>query len=547
MGKKIKSILITRDVVFAAAWSFLFAIAQVLGNIMSRRGYLWAGWRDLAVQVVKFAALWAVSTVICVILYDLISRMGTKGCSGRRSKHKISPRMRFTGIFLLLLICWFPILLSYYPGIFAYDASAQLEQFLNHSFSNHHPLLHTLLLGSLFSLGRFGPNYNVGVLVYSVVQMAVLAGAFSYAIYKMAAWGCRKTGILLGVLFYGLWPVNGMMSVSTTKDVLFAGVFIVFVTESMEALSGKAGHAGKLRPALVLSAALCLFMRNNAVYALIPALLLILIVRKKKAWGYAAMTAGGIAIYLAGNSLLMWGLNASEVSPVESLSVPIQQMARTVLYADNLDEDLKEEVYFYIPQDILERYAPNISDAVKNQLDGQKILDEPVRFLKTWIKLGRKEPAKYMEAFLALTQGYYDINDTTHANIYGSGMASRLGYLLTNYKAMPDGYQVEHVSKLPKLEYLLEKLFSDNVCLKIPVLKYLFAPSFSWWFLLFYLGYMGSRKRYADMLWCVFPALYYVTLLLGPVCLIRYVYPLIVCLPLMWGRMGTQGDLEPEG
>lgn len=36
-----------------------------------------------------------------------------------------------------------------------------------------------------------------------------------------------------------------------------------------------------------------------------------------------------------------------------------------------------------------------------------KILEEPLRFIKLYIKLGVKYPREYIDAFAALTQGYW--------------------------------------------------------------------------------------------------------------------------------------------
>ena len=44
---------------------------------------------------------------------------------------------------------WVPVWLSIFPGAFAYDAYDQWKMVEAGSYTAHHPLLHTLLLGGL--------------------------------------------------------------------------------------------------------------------------------------------------------------------------------------------------------------------------------------------------------------------------------------------------------------------------------------------------------------------------------------------------------------
>ena len=56
------------------------------------------------------------------------------------------------------------------------------------------------------------------------------------------------------------------------------------------------------------------------------------------------------------------------------MSVPLQQMARVGYYHEgDLEESLKDNLYYYIPSNVINNYAPNISDGVKNYVDENKI------------------------------------------------------------------------------------------------------------------------------------------------------------------------------
>ena len=53
----------------------------------------------------------------------------------------------------LVLLCWLPVLIAFFPGIAAYDMDFQMYQVASGDYSTHHPLLHTLFLGMLLSAG----------------------------------------------------------------------------------------------------------------------------------------------------------------------------------------------------------------------------------------------------------------------------------------------------------------------------------------------------------------------------------------------------------
>lgn len=479
-----------------------------------------------ALEIFMFTAVTAILYQVAAVLSQWKPLVGN-GAS--------KPGGKLISDWIIIMIGWFPVLLAYYPGIFAYDASNQVMQVMSGSYSTHHPLLHTLLLGCFFKWGNNLGSNNTGILLYSIVQMAILAWAMAWAVDYMKKRGMGRGTYIILMAFYIFFPVNSMLAISTTKDVLFSAfclivmIFLMKVTDTPELWRQK----GLVLAGSVALAGMMLF-RNNALYACILFCPLFFFCLKRYWKNYLGWV--GISLILTGVISLSMGmiLRPENGSVVELLSVPLQQMARVGYYhGDELDSAVKEELYHFIPENVVERYAPNISDGVKNFVDGTSIKEESFRFLRIYVKLGLNWPREYLNAFACLTQGFWYIEDTSHAHIYGVGMESRLGYMLTNYKSMPEGYEVTHVSYFPQLEYLLEKLFSDNKYLKAPILSVLFAPAFWEWMLVGYTVIVLYKRRYDMLIPVLFLIGYQLTLLLGPVCLIRYVYPVVICVPIL--------------
>ena len=82
------------------------------------------------------------------------------------------------------------------------------------------------------------------------------------------------------------------------------------------------------------------------------------------------------------------------------------------------------------------------------------------------------------DAWLLNTCGYWYLDDTTHARIYGEGPDTHLGYLLSG---QAEGVGLASDGCLPALRALYERLFSANEYQRIPVLSLLFAPALWVW------------------------------------------------------------------
>lgn len=462
---------------------------------------------------------------------------------------------------LLIFLCWLPIFLAYYPSVFAYDAEGQLYQVIAKDYSTHHPLLHTLFLGAFFRLGGAAGSYQTGMAVHSVVQMLLMAIAFGRALSWLYEKGTPRWVRILLFLFYSLHPANSILALSTTKDVLFAALVLVctlkgyrFVSECRQGASGAAGKnptglAGAGETAVyVILAALMLLFRNNAVYAFAVSVPIVCIgLRKRKKYLDTAL----LVLVLFGISAfaLKSATYAKGGSPREMLSVPLQQMARVRVEAEEkLDPVMRQELDKYIPAEwVFAAYDPHLADPVKNRAI---VHDDPAGLVKTWVRLGLQYPTIYVDAFLDNSLGLWYLWDTSHAQVYGIGTESGFGYLSTDNRTMPAGCEIVERSFLPGLRAFMERIVSDNAYLKLPLIRLLFAPALYWWLLWLCLVTALYHKKGREALPAVFLIAYYLTLLLSPTVIVRYMYPLMVTVPvifpyiLMKGANGIQENKQ---
>lgn len=464
----------------------------------------------------------------------------------------------------VIFVCWLPVFLAYYPSVFAYDAEGQLYQVIAGDYSTHHPLLHTLFLGAFFQLGGGMGSYSAGMAVHSVVQMFLMAGAFAGALTYLYQKQTAKWMRIILLLFYGLFPTNSVLAISTTKDVLFSALVLLYTVCFYRITCDRNMQVTrKERAVCILLGVFMLLFRNNAVYAFVVSVpVLFWSMRRAEIeqnsqntdTRWDSKSAGKEYLRLSLGILLLFGVGAVSLkalthaqsgSPREMLSVPLQQMARVWVNEEDgelLEPSLRQEMEKYMPPEGgFLRYNPHLADPVKNFA---VIHDNPKGLIKTWLQLGLEYPGIYIDAFLDNSVGLWFLPDDSHARVYGIGTETGFGYLSTDNRTMPAGCEIVEHSYLPGLRAFMERIVSDNEYENLPVVKFLFAPALYWWLLYLYVIVVLYKRRYREAMPAVFLVVYYLTLLLSPTVLIRYMYPLVVTVPVILSCLTVEKEKE---
>ena len=447
---------------------------------------------------------------------------------------------------LILFLCWLPVFLAVYPGFFAYDATDELQEVLTGQYVTRHPLLHVLMLGKTVSgIQKLTGSYNIGIGVYVLVQMAGMAMLLGWTIQQLRT----RAGRVCGLLFYGLFPVIPMYVLCTSKDMPYtAGMLAVLVLLCRMQRSGhsrrgesevaaadaempKAGHfplSTASLPALAFALLVMAVFRSNGVIVLVLFLPILFFLVQKSSRKKAVLLAG---VVLGAYVLLQSGLNIvlkpESTNAMESLTVPIQQLARTWNYSPELfSEEDQETLFEILPEESLALYQPKLSDLVKAGFVTESFQNDPGKYLKLWLKIGIKAPATYLNAWLLTSYGFWypgaDIDVYNGTRCYES----------SSYFSCETEGPGRRDSKLPWLEHWYEILSWTDTVHKIPVVSLPFSPgALCWCYVLGTLFLIASgnwRKAAVFSPVC----LNLLTVLLGPTYLVRYVLIFWFALPL---------------
>lgn len=455
-----------------------------------------------------------------------------------------------------IFACWIPVFLAYYPGILAYDSYVQMGQILESAYNNHHPIIHTLLIQMFLNIGNYLGSVNLGVAMYTVTQMLALSGVMALGVSMLAKKGVGKLWLTAVVLLCGLNPANSYLAISMTKDIYFTVFVLLFVFCLL-----KFGENTKYYPiwdiVYVVATVFMILFRNNGMYAVLVCLGIYVFFafigacfgkkkrikeKRKQFWLFLIKTVMGIFIGL----FILGGLNrsvgAQDGDKREMLSLPIQQIARCMVYhggvdvKENQDDTISYEDKALINEFILGegyvKYNPSISDPVKRCTNTWVVLNKMKEFVSMYIRLAIDYFGDYLNAFLAVNSGYLSVVDESHAkvNLYEDEMG--LGYLQTRWEmSVIDKLGIGKDSKWPMLHEKMENFASNNVYLNIPIVRQLVAPGMYLWCYLVLAVWVFFHR---DKKWLIpfyFVIGYYVTLVLGPTVQLRYIYPLMVLLP----------------
>lgn len=434
----------------------------------------------------------------------------------------------------VIFLCYLPVFLAVYPGFFVYDAQDEYMQVVTRNFTTHHPLVHVLLLGGIIQLFyKLTDSYNIGIACYTLFQMLLMAGIFGWCVERLKMRGQKKCWQILYTLYFGLCPVLVMFSLCSAKDGLFTGMLLLMVMLLQE-LCRDPEEFWKKKGAMLLfgSASLgMMLLRHNGFYAFlvfVPVLVLSLKKYQKKVLFYLVCI---VALYLGINRGLTFLFDADASENQEMLTVPIMQMARVYQTQEEIPEEEKEILYRYLPAEALERYTPKVSDGVKASFDNQAFETDKKSFLKLWLKWGAENPFTYMNAWFMTSYGFW--YPDTVIDVYRGNTVFTYTYEDSSYF----GYEVEQPgvreSKLPFIDELYRKLSLEVFQQKVPVISMLFSPGAMFWIMLFLIGflcYAGSKERVIPF---ILPLLIWMTVILGPTYLVRYVVFLWFVVPLL--------------
>ncbi|MBR2925193.1 MAG: hypothetical protein IKC28_09210 [Clostridia bacterium] len=478
-----------------------------------------------------------------------------------------SRRHEGLALWLLFCLCWLPYVLVFYPGTVCWDLGEAAQMFFGlRPMNAWHGVLATWLFGSCIWFGRLFGNDNLGILLYVLMQLFLLAYMAAQMLTFLRRRGLNRRFRLLVLAFFALTPVWGAYVQFVGKDTLYVAALGLFLVRCAEVLLAR--EAATVRPItfwfcmeIFLCGLLSSTIRPNGLIVVLPMAVLMLlsgftgdasvwrIFRRNTA--ICALSAAVAAIMFS--YVLVPGLGIGDDTGSSLYSPMFQQSARTL--RDHSDSVTAEE-YAAIDHvlngaNLPDLYEPWISDPVKYTFRyfGQpaEIQQEAlIPYRQAWLSMFKKYPLTYTEAFFAGNVSYYCFTPKMGTGTYNNQAGSRL--IFENYiNQMGDDPRLVHVYQpVPESIRSLTALYARG-WRHIPVLGLLFScATYTWVLIGAALSLVRQKRR---LVLCLFvPALLsLIVCCVSPVNdYFRYFLPIVAMTPLLLG-VAVKPQKEEQG
>ena len=518
--------------------SILFSFFMIIGYSYETVGTTALLWKDgwlIIMAILQFLGYYFLFAKVTHLFYQSLLKTSWKPFKGIvKNFWKHLTKHPFILSLSILLLCWLPYMIAFYPAILSPDPSNQIKMFFGMKTSylnsvnlidtsvvitNHHPFLHTLLLGGLAKAGYLLGSINIGLFLYSLLQVLALASTCSYTIQYMIRLKTNPWMVLLSLFIYAFIPMFPFYGMSAVKDVYFGMLILLYSLKIYDVIRFQAMKR-KDAVFLLLLMILISLVRNNGVYTIILSYPFLFFILKK----YRKIILGIFllfwSVYLGYHNILLPILKITPGSIREVFSIPFQQTARYVtFYQDEVTQKEEKAIQKILDYSHLaSQYNPKKSDPVKNHYHKNATKEDLKNYFQVWASMFLKHPMVYIDATMSNIYGYFYPNATNW-------------YLYYHYdKRLQDSGLSYHYNQLQNARNILT--LYGLIFPFIPIIGAFSNIALNVWMYLFMISVLFMLKKYRYLIVMMIPFSLILVCVAGPVnTYFRYALPYVFSLP----------------
>lgn len=364
-------------------------------------------------------------TYICVIGYTMsflfIHEKLEKIESFSEIPIGVSNRKTLLLIALIIFCCWLPYFGVYYPGIIYGDSLSSIYEVVKDvGYSNHHPIFYTLFIGLCIRIGSIISDITFGCALYTLIQMAYISWIFSYSICWLKRKEVSTKTCIIITIFYAVSSCFPQHAISMWKDPIFSSTLVFYGLKLFDLVLSR-GELFKQRN-FILQYIFCFLVislsRNNGIYILVFCTLCVIAALKIKRITLRQCNkflrySTALIVFILILTDPIYDIAGIKKDGIESYGIPLQQMARTVVYKGDMNIEETEFLNNLLPlEKYQEKYRPSLVDPIKwaPEFNGSYFEAHKTDFIKTWFSLLIKNPKIYIESWILNTYGFWSLN-----------------------------------------------------------------------------------------------------------------------------------------
>lgn len=356
-------------------------------------------------------------TLLCLI-FKLIKHSQEKLKNKKSSELKIAWWI-YTIIFFVLFSLCLITLLANYPGIGGSDSADMAKQAIGYTtfsdkygyndLNNHHSLFYVFLFWICCKFVEFTNNVDIAIFIFLLIQITLICFFVCFSISWSLKHTKSKIYLVLLSLFLVFNPIIIAYSCRMFKDVPFT-FLVVLLSFLLFDITTKKHVNNKIYIKLtVICLLICLF-RNTGIFVCIFSLLYLFVLKAGNRKVFTIIACSLIAAVVMVQGPLTDALNAKHAHFIESVGVPVQQIARSLKDNGQINNNQLDFINELIPtEQMINLYDKTTVDSIKFSKDFNKeFLDNnKIQFLITYITMFPSNIKSYLIAWVWETYGYW--------------------------------------------------------------------------------------------------------------------------------------------
>lgn len=448
-------------------------------------------------------------------------------------------------LLLIILLSRIVYFIAFYPCVFGFDAAVGLRTLLDPQCAtcNHHPYFIQLIHGCFFGLGQLLGHISVGFALLSLILIATSVGILYYTVILLEKANINKKWIISIILIYSLLPIFPYLSVYPTKDGIFAYSFLLYLLTLYELFITRGqclNQARFLCLHFIAGLLICLSRHQGSIIFVIEAI--VLLIAYKKYWQRLLSCSISVLLLHLGFTKIITPLN--DVEPAgkqETYGILFQQTAYCLKqYPDDVTASEREAINTILNCDtIVQKYEASKTDAVKNtykynpwyrvapnspsmfrHIDRTNEAEELAAYKSAWLSMFLRHPLTHIEASAAVFWGFF----------YNNGQPLILAEptWAENPSATTPEYRFWHINKVA--EWIKKK---NETITQTPIINWIGAIPYYNWLAIFLLSILFLRNDWQGIIHFLPVILSVGVLLICPVAFGRYIFPIVIALPIL--------------
>lgn len=232
--------------------------------------------------------------------------------------------------------------------------------------------------------------------------------------------------LLLVFSIYAFNPILNLCKIALLKDIPFSIVLVAWIPVLYDFAETNGKNLYSKKDFIFISILILLsLLRNNGFYvtAFILLVLFIFCLFKKIKVFKQIIYLSLIFLSVILLNICFEKINIEHLFK-ETVGIPLQQIARTVVENGNIAEDELDFINSVIPIDFIKsKYDPYTVDTLKwrgSPINNKFLNKNKIKFLKIWFDIFLKNPKIYLKAHLYNTYGFWSINNQKIKNRYST-------------------------------------------------------------------------------------------------------------------------------